>query len=112
MLCYIAIRLAEEFESKYSKGKKGKQTVSASLSWDKERLNLIKILVHLSGLELMDLWEPSSAPMMEDLSALFASLCYTCLENTSVVRDKVLLDNISELLGFIIKKYGLTLSKC
>ena len=104
------IRLAEEFESKYSKGNKG--AASTLFCWDKERSDLMKILVRLCGLELMDLWEPSSAPMMEDLSSLFASLCYTCLENTSVVRDKVLLDTISELLGFIVKKYGLTLSKC
>ena len=70
----------------------------------------MEVLVRLSDLELMHLWETASAAMMEDLSTLLASLCYKLLENPTVVRDKNLLDNIVELIGLTVKKYGLVLS--
>lgn len=114
MLCYVAVSLADEFENKSilnSKEKKEKRTLKHSFSWDEERLKLLLLLVHLSNLELVQLWEPPAAPMMEDWSTLSASFCYKLLENPTVVRDKLLLDNIAELLGLAVQKYGLTLSK-
>lgn len=115
MLCYIAVSLAEEFESESIsdnlKNKKRIHAISHSFNWDEERVKLMVMLVRLSDLQLVQLWEPPSVPMMEDLLALFASICYKFLENPSVLRDKILLDNISELLGITVKKYGLILSK-
>lgn len=116
MLCFVAVTLSEKFENEavqiYSKEKKSKQTVSSISVWEKERQRLTSMLVDLYRLELMYLWEPPSAPMMEDLSALLASLCYKFLENPMIVRDKALLDSIADLLGLVVKKYGLSLSMC
>lgn len=95
---------------KQLKEKKGKHATN-SFPWEEERLKLMILLVHLGSLELVELWEPPSLPIMEDLAALFANICYKFLENPTVMRDKVLLDNISTLLGITVKKYGLTMSK-
>ena len=105
--------MAEGYEGeaihKQFKEKKGKHTTN---SWEEERLKLIFLLVNLGNLEIVKLWEPPSVPIMEDLTTLFANVCYKFLENPAVVRDKVLLGNISSLLGITVKKYGLTMSKC
>lgn len=79
--------------------------------WEEERLKLMVLLVHLGSLELVQLWDPPSLSAMEDLAALCANMCFKFLENPTVVRDKVLLDNISTLLGIAVNKYGLTMSK-
>ncbi len=72
----------------------------------------MKMVVDLCKLDLFQIWEPPSAAMMEDLSTLLTSLCYKCLENSAIVRDKVLLDLIADLLGLAVQKYGLSLSQC
>lgn len=114
ILCFTAVSLANEFESEIihrnSKEKKGRCAVD-SFPWDEERLKLLLVLVRLSDLQLVQLWEPPSISIMEDLATLFASICYKFLENPTVARDKVLLDNISALLGATLQKHGLTLSK-
>ncbi len=114
VLCYVAVNLGKAFEREsihtHSSGKKGKKVSVGSFSWQDERLKLLAMLVRLSSLELVHLWETPSAAMMEDLVTLFASFCYKLLENPSVVRDKYLLDSIVELIGLTVKKYGLTLS--
>ena len=114
MLCYVTVNLGKTFECElihaHSNGKKVKKVTPGTFSWEEERLMLMMVLVRLCSLELVHLWETPSAAMMEDLSTLLASLCYKLLENPMVVRDKSLLENIVELMGLILKKYGLTLS--
>jgi hypothetical protein len=114
MLCFLAAGLVDGYEGesvhKQHKEKKGKQA-STSFSWEEERVNLTILLVHLGSLELFELWEPPSVPIMEDLASLFANACYKLLENPAVTRDKVLLENIYSLLGLTVKKYGLVMSK-
>lgn len=116
MLCYLVVSLAEKYEEEFVhkqlKEKKGKHARQTNSSWEEERLKLMMLLVHLANLELEELFEPPSIPIMEDLAALFASVCYKFLENPLIVRDKVLLDEVSVLLGITVKKYGLILSKC
>ena len=115
ILCFLAVGLAEKFENESillsTKEKKLKKNTRSSFLWDKQRQILMTRMECLCKLELVQLWEPPSAPMMEDLSAIIASLCYNLLENSTIVRDKLLLDSIAELLGLIVTKYGLTLSK-
>lgn len=114
MLCYLVVSLAEKYEQEVAhrqlKERKGKH--SSIPFWEEERLKLLTLLVHFGTLELVELWDPPSIPLMEDLAALFASVCYKFLENPTIVRDKALLDEISTLLGITVKKYGLILSKC
>lgn len=107
--------MAEKFENELLKNelkeKKKKHPITLSFVWSDQRLKLMSLLVCLSNYQLMQLWEPPSAAMMEDVSALFVSVCYRFLENPVTVRDKEMLDRVSELLGLTVKKYGLTLSK-
>ena len=91
---------------------KKRKHIMNSFSWEEERLKLMTILVRLSGLQLVELWEPSSISFMEDLTTLFTAVCFKFLENPLVVRDKLLLEHISVLLGMTVKNYGQTLSKC
>lgn len=115
MLCYLAVKMAEAFENellkKYIKETKKKHMASHSFVWSDQRLKLMSLLVCLSNLQLVQLWEPPSPAMMEDVSALFVSACYKFLENPVTIRDKDVVDRISELFGVTVKKYGLTLSK-
>lgn len=107
----MAVNLGKAFEQEsIHRHSKGKKITPGTFCWQDERLKLMVVLVRLSNLELMHLWETPSAAVMEDLSTLLASLCYKFLENPTVVRDKSLLENIVELIGLILKKYGLTLS--
>lgn len=96
---------------KSAKKKKGKEDVTYSFSWDRERQSLIKIIINLCSLDLVQLWDPPVISMMEDLSTLLASLCYKFLENPLITREKVLLEDITTLLGLIATKYGLVLSE-
>ena len=105
MLCFIGASLAEEFEN--DKKNKEKNT----LVWEEERLKLMTLFVRLNCLELVNLWDPPSIPIMEDLATLLASVCYKFLENPLIVHNKKLLDTISKLLGTILTKYGLVLSE-
>ena len=109
MLCYVAVSLAEEFERELLQlSKKEKKRVH---KWDEERLRLMKLLVCLCNLQLVQLWEASSPAMIEEFSTFLVSICYKVLENPVTVRDKVLVDVMSELIGLATKKYELTLSK-
>lgn len=113
ILCYVAVNLAKMFEEETirmsSKEKKGKKAALGAFSWQVERLKLTESLMLLSSLELMQLWETPSPSMMEDLSNLIASLCYKLLENPVVGRDKILLDQLADIIGLTVKKYGITL---
>ena len=115
MLCYLAVNMAEAFENELLKNelkeKRKRTVITLSFTWSDQRLKLINALVCLANLQLMQLWEPPSAAMMEDVSTLFVSVCYKFLENPATVRDKEMLNKVSELLGLTVKKYGLTLSE-
>lgn len=114
MLCYLAVNMAEAFENdlrKIESKEKKKQGVNSSTDWNLKRLELLDLLLCLSNLQLVQLWEPPLVEMMEDISGLFVSICYKFLENPTIARDKEVLDKLSELLGLTASKYGLTLSK-
>ena len=108
MLCFLVVKLAEAFEDEMLKKRSANDL---TIVWSEERLKLMNLLIRLFNIHLVQLWDPPTAAMMEDISALVVSASYKFLENPTISRDKVVLDRISELLGVVANKYGLTSSK-
>lgn len=123
MLCYIAVRMVELYQRETSPlkqqmtGRKKKshppgdepRVVGGVPADGKQRI--VCLLSQLSELEIVCLWDPPSAQMMENLSGLIAQLCYKLLENSSISKDQSLKDRIIHLLGILVRDYGQALSK-
>ena len=120
MLCYIAVRMVELYErdtSPQATAKKKKprppgdesRVVGGVPANGKQQI--VCLLSQLSELEIVCLWDPPSAQMMENWSDLVAQLCYKLLENSSISKDQSLRDRVIHLLGVLIRDYGQALSE-
>ena len=122
MLCYVAVRMVELYERELTPAKPStvrKKKLPTSSSEPRVvggvpaggKQKLMSLMCQLAELDLVQLWEPPSAQMMENWSNLIGQLCYCLLENSSINKDLSLRDRVIHLLGVLVKDYGQALSE-
>ena len=106
MCVYLLVQWLEVNEHGTTTGKN-----QPLIGWKAGREQSIELLHSLMVIHLPSLWDPPSVAMMDDLAALVGTGCYKILENTSVARERGLLDKTIHLLGILVRDYAQGLSK-
>ncbi|XP_037077828.1 condensin complex subunit 1-like [Pollicipes pollicipes] len=120
MSTYVLCQLAGAFEDAAqrpadvlmaNKGRKrGGRPAADEGDWDAQRLRVLRQLYAVLQLRLRTLWQPPVPD--EEFVNTIGNVCYHFLALPSVghVRNKTLLESISQVLGALVRSYGHALS--